>query len=125
MRRCSGIWPPSNPQRREYPARDCCPLLPLPAVLPSLEPMPRPTRTFLWREPRGGRKLESFTVMIASIFGVDAVHFHQVPDLEQHSAVRRRIGQLQHLIHAPETQAANGGAHIARAGDEADHPLDA
>src|SRR5580704_782879 len=58
MRRCSGICPPSKPRRREYPRRDFCPLFPAPAVLPSLEPIPRPTRTFFLREPFGGRKLE-------------------------------------------------------------------
>src|SRR5882757_8864982 len=58
MRRCSGIWPPSNPRRREYPRRDFCPLSPDPEVLPSLEPMPRPTRTLRCREPRGGRRFE-------------------------------------------------------------------
>src|SRR5260370_26752556 len=56
MRRCSGIWPPSNPRRREYPRRAFCPLSPAPEVLPSFEPMPRPTRTLRGREPIGGRK---------------------------------------------------------------------
>src|SRR6266850_1990904 len=59
MRRCNGICPPSNPRRRELPRRDFCPLLPEPAVLPSLEPMPRPTRTFFLREPAGGCKFAS------------------------------------------------------------------
>src|SRR5258707_9461736 len=58
MRRCSGIWPPSNPRRREYPRRDFCPLSPEPEVLPSLEPIPRPTRTLRCREPRGGRRFD-------------------------------------------------------------------
>src|SRR5208282_4174716 len=62
-RRCSGIWPPSNPGRREYPRRDCCPLLPAPEVLPIFEPIPRPTRTLRWREPRGGFKFESVDSM--------------------------------------------------------------
>src|SRR5207302_10397215 len=38
------------------------------AVLPILEPMPRPTRTLRWREPRGGRKFER----LASVNGRDA-----------------------------------------------------
>src|SRR5258707_3250515 len=62
MRRCSGICPPSKPRRREYPRRDFCPLLPEPEVLPSLEPMPRPTRTLRCREPAGGCKFESANV---------------------------------------------------------------
>src|SRR5258708_13082321 len=62
MRRCSGICPPSKPRRREYPRRDFCPLLPEPEVLPSFEPMPRPTRTLRCREPAGGCKFESANV---------------------------------------------------------------
>src|SRR5260370_20638195 len=59
MRRCSGICPPSNPRRRESPRRDFCPLLPEPAVLPSFDPMPRPTRTLRLREPTGGCKFDN------------------------------------------------------------------
>ena len=33
-RRCSGIWPPSNPRFCLNPDRDCAPLWPRPAVLP-------------------------------------------------------------------------------------------
>jgi hypothetical protein len=67
IRRRSGIWPPSKPGRREYPFRDFCPLLPLPAVRPSFEPIPRPTRTLRCRDPRGGFRFERFTAMVPSI----------------------------------------------------------
>ena len=46
----SGIWPPSKPAMLT-PERDLAPFWPRPAVLPSPEPMPRPTRTRPWRAP--------------------------------------------------------------------------
>src|ERR1700759_2634345 len=68
MRRCNGFWPPSKPRRREEPRRDFWPLLPAPEVLPSLEPIPRPTRTFLMREPRGGRRVARLNAGRPSFF---------------------------------------------------------
>src|SRR5258706_2685821 len=75
MRRCSGIWPPSNPRRREYPRRDFCPLPPDPEVRPSLEPIPRPTRTLRWREPRGGRRVSRLKRLRVSFLALLAVRF--------------------------------------------------
>src|SRR5271155_6013019 len=46
-RRCSGIWPPSNPRIIREPERDRCPLCPRVEVLPIPEPIPRPTRFLL------------------------------------------------------------------------------
>src|SRR5271155_2398231 len=46
-RRCSGIWPPSNPRIIREPERDRCPLCPRVEVLPMPEPIPRPTRFLL------------------------------------------------------------------------------
>src|SRR5262249_20358253 len=43
-RRCSGIWPPSNPRIMREPLRERCPLWPRVEVLPMPEPIPRPTR---------------------------------------------------------------------------------
>src|SRR5450432_2821984 len=71
MRRCKGIWPPSKPRRREYPLRDFCPLFPAPAVLPSFEPIPRPTRTFFLREPTGGCKFDNvYFLRFAGVAGL-------------------------------------------------------
>jgi hypothetical protein len=43
--RClSGIWPPSKPRATLPRPRDFWPLVPAPAVLPPLPPIPRPTR---------------------------------------------------------------------------------
>src|SRR5438046_7337431 len=46
----SGIWPPSKPLI-DTPERALAPFCPRPAVLPSPDPMPRPTRTRPWRAP--------------------------------------------------------------------------
>src|SRR5580704_2768006 len=146
MRRCSGICPPSNPRRREYPRRDFCPLSPAPEVLPSFEPMPRPTRTFFLREPTGGRKFESVNERCDFAAGVAGLcwprlvplrgplevffaialfhHFHEVPHLVNHAARFRRVLALHHLMHSPQAEAANGLPHVVGAADEADHPLD-
>src|ERR1700730_4046808 len=114
MRRCKGIWPPSKPGRWEYPLRDFCPLFPAPAVLPSFEPMPRPTRTLRWREPLGGRKFDRLALLNAlaagllaglrrllvfleglrpleKIFAISLFHhFHQVTHFMDHAAHRPR-----------------------------------
>src|SRR5579862_5704678 len=88
--------------------------------------MPRPTRTLRWREPRGGRRLERFTAMCASIPRsirplVD--HNNQVPYLMHHAADRGRILAFDNLLQPAKTQPANGLPHIARAADIADDPL--
>ena len=55
VRRCSGVWPPSN--RAGTVPRAPWPLQPRPAVLPPLPPMPRPTPLLrAWRRP--GRRLQ-------------------------------------------------------------------
>src|SRR5581483_7817728 len=56
-RRCSGIWPPSNPRLNLNPERDFAPLWPRPAVLPLPDPWPRPMRFLAWVAPAGGRRL--------------------------------------------------------------------
>src|SRR5258708_39180159 len=137
MRRCNGICPPSKPRRREYPRRDFCPLLPEPAVLPSFEPMPRPTRTFLLREPAGGCKFDSVNErrcfatgdaglclprLLVSLGPLELFlaiallpHFHEVPHLVNHAARFRRVLALHHLMHSPQAQAAVSLAHISAA----------
>src|SRR5438445_9097947 len=146
MRRCKGICPPSKPRRREYPRRDFCPLLPEPAVFPSFDPMPRPTRTLRWREPAGGCKFASvkerrsfgagvallcwprlrtpprpLTVFLA-IFLLH--HFHEVPHLVNHAAHRRRVLAFHHLMQSPQAEAADGLTHVIRAGYKTNHPFD-
>src|SRR5437588_6176471 len=55
----SGIWPPSKPAMLT-PDRALAPFWPRPAVLPSPEPMPRPTRTRPCRAPLLSRSSLSF-----------------------------------------------------------------
>src|SRR6267142_1535821 len=146
MRRCNGICPPSKPRRREYPRRDFCPLLPAPAVLPSLEPMPRPTRTFFLREPAGGCRFASVKERrtldagvaglcwprlplprgpLALFFAIALLHhFHEMTHLVDHAARFRRVLALNYLVHSAQAEAADGLPHVIRAADETDHPLD-
>src|SRR5207253_5131422 len=105
--------------------------------------MPRPTRTLRMREPAGGCKFESvnkrrsFDAGVAglrwrrlrgrlAVFFAMALlhHFHEVPHLVNHAAHRRRVLALHHLMQSPQTQAADGLAHVIGAADEADHPLE-
>jgi hypothetical protein len=51
-----GVWPPSNQAGMELPARDFCPFVPRPAVLPLPAAMPRPTRVFAVCAPTAGRR---------------------------------------------------------------------
>src|ERR1019366_3061369 len=105
-----------------------------PAVLPSFEPIPRPTRTLRCRDPRGGFKLERFTDMLSSMSNSRSMPStytclllfddHQMPDLEYHPANRRRISPLDDLVHPPEPEAANRLPHVPRASDKTSHPLD-
>src|SRR6478736_10530111 len=115
--------------------------------------MPRPTRTFLMREPRGGRRFErlnveapveagAFPLALAPALGADLrlprdfllvaislflslIHyFYEVTYLVDHAADRRRVFALDGLVHAPEAETADRCAHVVGAADEADHPLD-
>ena len=58
---CNGSWPPSNPGLTPPPDRDFCPLSPRPAVLPRLDPYPRPTLWGVRREFTPG--LRSFSLI--------------------------------------------------------------
>src|SRR5437588_13132575 len=104
--------------------------------------MPRPTRTLRMREPAGGRKFASvkercsldagvagrrrlrLRARLAVIFAMHPLHhFHEVPRLMIHAAHRRCVLALHHLMQSPQTQAADGLAHIIGAADKAHHPL--
>src|SRR6516225_6570575 len=66
MRRCSGIWPPSNPRIMREPLRERCPLCPRVDVLPMPEPMPRPTRFLPAFAFFGARILDKFIKALGS-----------------------------------------------------------
>src|SRR5437870_2660481 len=114
-RRCSGICPPSKPLMRT-PERAVWPLPPRPPVLPIPEPMPRPMRARFLRAP--GRSASSWSFIAQSSFasrhvglvpGTTALvlifhHLHDVMDLADHAAGRRRVGQFRHAADLVETQ---------------------
>src|ERR1700758_2035585 len=70
MRRCRGIWPPSNPRIMRDPVREPCPLCPRVEVLPMPEPIPRPTRFLLLFAFFGALRLERF--MMSSLYAGQA-----------------------------------------------------
>src|SRR5260370_39288708 len=87
--------------------------------------MPRPTRTLRWREPRGGRKFDNVTDMLASIPPkLRSFHDHnEMANFIYHTTNCRRVFAVHHLLHAPESQAAHRSAHIPRAPNKAAYPL--
>src|SRR5215217_178362 len=106
-RRCSGIWPPSKPGLiLPLPVRAYEPLWPRPAVLPRPEPMPRPTRRRAFLAPAAGLMLFS---SIASI-SRRSEHLHQVRDLLDHSAHRRRVLERRRAVGLAQAEAAHGRA---------------
>src|SRR5262245_24003268 len=94
-RRCNGIWPPSKPSLWKPPERAFWPLWPRPAVLPQPEPTPRPTRWRSFFEPGAG---------LSELSRIDS---HQVVDLVDHAAHRRRVRDLDRLIDLFQAQAAH------------------
>src|SRR5262249_43418029 len=101
------------------PARAVCPLPPRPPVLPMPEPMPRPMRMRFLRAPGLSAIWLSFMSLIltshVSVLSRGMVclmrdgrpspaetsfcfadHFHQMLDFADHSADRRRIGEISH-----------------------------
>src|SRR5207245_10271928 len=114
--------------------------------LPTFERIPRPTRTLRWGEPARGCKFasvnerRSFDAGFAGLcwprlrtplgplelfFAIALLHhFHEVSHLVDHAAHRRRVLALNHLMHSPQAEAADGLTHIIGAADKADHPFD-
>src|SRR5262245_55233070 len=95
-RRCSGIWPPSNPRLCLKPERDFAPLWPRPAVLPWPDPWPRPIRFFACFAPLGGRRLLKFMTLFSDL--------DEVSNLQDHAAGRGRVRQLHRVADAPQTE---------------------
>src|SRR5262249_35797757 len=111
MRRCSGIWPPSNPRLNLNPDRDLAPLCPRPAVFPDPEPWPRPMRFFACFMPRGGLRLLRGMALLGDL--------HQVSHLVNHPARGGRGLQLDRMTDPPEAEAAHDRRLIVLEADRA------
>src|SRR5918994_5814484 len=100
IRMWSGIWPPSKPQI-ETPERLFWPFWPRPAVLPSPEPMPRPTRTRPLRAPLLSRISFSFILL------------HSLSLLSRYSlspeGERGLLCDRHHMLHLADHAAHLGG----------------
>src|SRR5262245_42085394 len=112
MRMCSGICPPSKLVGTV--SRAFWPLVPRPAVLPPLPPMPRPTRLRDRFEPSAG--LRSWTLMVICLllrFGdVD-----EVGDLGDHPPDLGPVGQHVALADAPEAEGPEGALVLGLGAD--------
>src|SRR5436309_5261766 len=108
MRMCSGIWPPSKPLIAT-PERALAPFWPRPAVLPSPEPMPRPTRRRGLRAPLPG--LIEFSSICSSFCAAayGSEHLHEVRDLVDHAAHRCRVFEGRFAVQLAQAEAAHGG----------------
>src|SRR5690242_18781898 len=105
MRMWSGIWPPSKPPIAT-PDRAVWPLPPRPPVLPTPEPMPRPTRTRFLLAP--GLSRSSFKRAISQSLLTIADDADEVRDLVDHAAHFGRVFQRPLLADLVEAEADQG-----------------
>src|SRR5215472_4337165 len=108
MRRCSGIWPPSNPPATG--PRALLPLVPRPAVLP-LPASPRPTRVRGVCAPGAGRRWWIFSPRPAaalppSAISVDLLDGDQVAHRLDHAAYLRPVRLHDDVADPPQAQRA-------------------
>src|SRR6202167_5675348 len=110
-RRCSGIWPPSNPLIRT-PERAVCPLPPRPPVFPTPEPIPRPMRFRVLRAP--GRPASSCSFIVSFPLrpllqgGGAHLFFHhadKVRDFRDHAARLGRVDEFRDTADFVQPQA--------------------
>src|SRR5215212_771787 len=85
-----GIWPPSKP--RATVLRAFWPLVPRPAVLPPLPPVPRPTRRAARRDPGAGASSSS-RIAILLVLRLHRLDAHQVRDPGDHAPDLGAVGQ--------------------------------
>src|SRR3954454_20793338 len=99
-----GFWPPSKFMRVLLPEREPAPFWPRPAVLPTPEPSPRPTRLRGLREPGAG--LRECSPMRSSA----TVDLHQVAHGGQLAAQLRSLGSLGGLADPAQPERAKSVA---------------
>src|SRR6476646_8388353 len=106
----SGIWPPSKPLI-ETPERLFWPFWPRPAVLPTPEPMPRPTRTRLLRAPLLSRMSFSFislhSLSLLSRLSAEGLVLdrHHMPHRADHAADLGAVLELRRAVQLVQAQA--------------------
>src|SRR2546430_10484591 len=110
MRMWIGVWPPSNQPGIPGPLRASWPFVPLPAVLPWPEEIPRPTRRWAFRAPCGARS-SCCLISLSAGFGLRSfTDFDQVRDPTQHAAHGLRIRLLDALAGASQAERFEGTA---------------
>src|SRR3954466_11180908 len=99
-----GIWPPSKP--RATVLRAFWPLVPRPAVLPPLPPMPRPTRLGRRFEPGAGCRSWIFTSDLFAARGLvgDRLDNHEVRDPGEHATDLGTVGQGVRMADTPQAE---------------------
>src|ERR1700684_3432458 len=123
-RRCSGIWPPSNPRIREYPKTDLAPLAQRPEFFPRPVPMPWPTRCFLCFCPAGGLNWLRF-IAFPFIYSACLLNDRQqMRNLLHHAPESRSIGTLHDPVHFLESQGAYDQLVLFRSANDAAYQLD-
>src|SRR6478609_1641811 len=106
-RMARGSWPPSKPTGME--PRAAWPLVPRPAVLPPLPPMPRPTRLRRRFEPSAGLRSWIFIVGSSLLLGggggaADLFDGHEVRDTSDHAADLGTVGKGVGLADAAQAE---------------------
>ena len=111
VRRCNGVWPPSNPGL--IVSRAPWPLLPRPAVLPPLPPMPRAMR--FGALPRAGGRLQ-----VMNLHG-DFLDSDEVRHLVEHAADHGVVVVLAARADAVEPERAQRAALLGLHADRRPH----
>src|SRR5918994_316710 len=137
----SGIWPPSKPAG--ILPRAPWPLVPRPAVLPPLPPMPRPTRLRLFLEPGAGvRSWILIVIALLRLLGRRSVgldrdqvgdpgdHAADLGAVGRHELVGRQPAELGHVVRPalglePGDRGAGHVDVVGRPQGLAEHVLDA
>src|SRR5262245_49758057 len=105
MRMCSGICPPSK--LRGTVSRAFWPLVPRPAVLPPLPPMPRPTRLPALVDPGGGVRSWTLMVMALLLLALRVLdNSDEMRDAGDHAPDLGAVGQRVGLADAAQAEGA-------------------
>src|SRR2546423_11610268 len=108
MRMWIGVWPPSNQPGIPGPLRASWPFVPLPAVLPWPDEIPRPTRRRFFRAPCGARRSCCLISLLLAAGSACLRAFladrDEMRDATEHAAHRWRIRLLHGLTGAAQSE---------------------